>query len=1038
MAQNIRQSRLFAAEDYKVVYESYVNANLQAFDYDTIREAMVNYVRNNYPENYNDWIESAEFVALLDVVAQFGHNLAYRVDLNSRNNFLSTAERQESVFKLAEFLGYTPRRNVPAFGDMKIISVKTNEDVIGSEGESLGGQDIRFEITNTNDNIDDFIAVMNSIFETSNSFGNPRKQAIINGISTEFYNVNSLEDQIKFSLDGIVLGQTVPFNVVSSDYDNTTRTVIEKTPNRSNSFGLFYKNDNKGINSNNTGFFVSFKQGDLQFRDFEVNEVISEQSFDVDTQNINQTDVWVQNVNGNDVEKDWTQVKDTNGNVAYNNLAGGIRDIYSVKTRTNNQITVKFADKAFGNIPKDTIRVWFRTSLNANYVLRPDDFTNKKVSINYRGIDGNIYTAVLTLQLKENVVNANSSETVDSIKQNAPKNYASQNRMITAQDYNSIEKNQLGNVLKVKAINRTFSGHSRYSKFNDPTGEYKDLTLYTTDNKIYSIEQISTNVTNRSESSEQVFDRYVKNILQNDNFVNFYYSVFRNIFNNSLPASYNYTAGDYTWLNPSSVPSGANSGYFRDSNNIIRVGQRTSEYAKQITIGSMLKFITPNNNEVWSKVVSVFEDGLGLEYTGTQAGQPSGIKSDGTGAITLDTVVPNGSTLQVVYPALQRVFTAKEASIIMVYLQDKRNFALNYDYVNQGWDAVTAPVAFDPDSNYDVNDSNRWMIYFEYDSSINSFNIHIRTQRIVIESNTINLGNINNEKELSSYTNKAKRDTITTMAVENNQIVMKNKFYVVGYDRNTDNVYDLSLVDGNQDSRPDNPDSLYNTVGNNNINITINNQEQSVNGLESQRVEWQHISADNQVVDPSFSNIIDVFVLESNYDKEFKNWLNGSVNNKPSVPTGYQLSKYFYNVAETKAMSDTVVYKPVRYKTIFGSTKAEEQLRASFRVIKVQNSNYTDSEVKTRCVEAIKKYFDSANWDFGETFYFTELAAFVHKELAGIITSFVIVPQSTDGVFGDLFQYTPNTDELLIPDISVNDIVIIENITDENIRIGQA
>ena len=61
MAQKTRQNKIFAAEDYTVVYESYVNANFQAFDYDTIREAMVDYVRNTYPENYNDWIESAEF-----------------------------------------------------------------------------------------------------------------------------------------------------------------------------------------------------------------------------------------------------------------------------------------------------------------------------------------------------------------------------------------------------------------------------------------------------------------------------------------------------------------------------------------------------------------------------------------------------------------------------------------------------------------------------------------------------------------------------------------------------------------------------------------------------------------------------------------------------------------------------------------------------------------------------------------------------------------------------------------------------------------
>ena len=45
MAQKSRQNRLFAAEDFTVIYESYINANFQAFDYDTIRTAMVDYVQ---------------------------------------------------------------------------------------------------------------------------------------------------------------------------------------------------------------------------------------------------------------------------------------------------------------------------------------------------------------------------------------------------------------------------------------------------------------------------------------------------------------------------------------------------------------------------------------------------------------------------------------------------------------------------------------------------------------------------------------------------------------------------------------------------------------------------------------------------------------------------------------------------------------------------------------------------------------------------------------------------------------------------------
>ena len=171
------------------------------------------------------------------------------------------------------------------------------------------------------------------------------------------------------------------------------------------------------------------------------------------------------------------------------------------------------------------------------------------------------------------------------------------------------------------------------------------------------------------------------------------------------------------------------------------------------------------------------------------------------------------------------------------------------------------------------------------------------------------------------------------------------------------------------------------------------------------------------------------------YKRQYKNWLNGTISTQPSPPTSYTLSQQFGSVEGKKAMSDTIVYKPVKYKPIFG-IHAEPELKARFRIIKLYGSNITDSDLKSKTVTAINEFFSSSEWDFGETFYFTELAAYVHKELAGVLSSFVIVPQGTGTTFGDLFEYTPNTDEMLIADVTVNEIDIIQNITDENIRAG--
>ena len=1065
MAQKSRQNKLFAAEDFTVIYESYINANFQAFDFDTIRTAMVDYVRNNYPENYNDWVESAEFVSLLDVVAQFGHNLAYRVDMNARNNFLSTSQRQESVYKLAEFLGYQPRRNVPAYGELKVVSVKTNENIIGSDGTSLGGQDIKYEISNNINNLDDFITVLNSVLQNSNRYGSPKKSVVINNIKTDFYDLNNTPNQIKFDAQGSVLGSSANFNIISSNYDNDTRAFAEKYPDPVGSFGIYFKDDGKGITSVNTGFFLGIKQGSLQFQDFNIDTPIDSMSLDVNVKNINNSDIWVQNINSTgNVIKQWTKVKDVNSNVIYNNLTTGERDIFSVKTRKDNQISVLFPDSTFGNVPKDTIRIWYRTSVNNTYILRPDDFQSKKIQINYTGVDGNIYVASFLVQLKQSISTASSNESLDEIRENAPKNYASQDRMITASDYNTMLGNTNGGILKIKSVNRTFSGHSRYSKFIDPTGTYSNLYLTGNDASLQSTNDIQQVSASSTENANQIFEKYLKNIVDNDEFVNLYYTRYREHFvalavaadhfdgvvnTGSGPGSGFSTnttetvqsASIYTWNTDSTTASNVLNGYFTgiigSTVTIKRVGTTVSDYTQYITPGALIKFKhvdTTGSVDVttykWAKVISIAGHGLGIEGTGSQAGQPTGKKSDGTGAIVLDTNIKTSSTIEIIYPALSKKFSVKEQELITFMLEAKRSFNLKYIPESKSWrvDFQNEDINYagsDPENyppNFNTKDAS-WVIWVEYTNT--NYDIYLRTLGFKFTSNTVHLGNIKNELEIGTYTKKAKRDIITMLGSDGTNITTTGTFYVYGYNNyiGSDD-YRLTLIDTNADSRPDNPDTFIDVVGEGNTELST-----------PANFQWEHIATDNQAVDPSFTNIIDVFALSKSYDTEYKNYLNDITLSEPIPPSSYQLGTQFASVQDKKAVSDTIVYKPVKYKPLFG-THADPQLRARFRIIKLFGSNVTDSDLKTKTVSAINSFFDSSNWEFGETFYFTELAAYVHKELAGVLSSFVIVPQGAGSVFGDLFEYTPNADELIIPDVDVDDIDIIENITDANIKAG--
>ena len=45
--------------------------------------------------------------------------------------------------------------------------------------------------------------------------------------------------------------------------------------------------------------------------------------------------------------------------------------------------------------------------------------------------------------------------------------------------------------------------------------------------------------------------------------------------------------------------------------------------------------------KVWAKVVDVNNHGLGIDGTGVNAGKPTGLQANGTGAIVLDRAVPS-------------------------------------------------------------------------------------------------------------------------------------------------------------------------------------------------------------------------------------------------------------------------------------------------------------------------------------------------------------------------------------------------------------
>jgi hypothetical protein len=129
-----------------------------------------------------------------------------------------------------------------------------------------------------------------------------------------------------------------------------------------------------------------------------------------------------------------------------------------------------------------------------------------------------------------------------------------------------------------------------------------------------------------------------------------------------------------------------------------------------------------------------------------------------------------------------------------------------------------------------------------------------------------------------------------------------------------------------------------------------------------------------------------------------------------------------------KSISDTIIYNPAKFKPIFGA-KADPSLQATFKVIKNPNIVISDYDIQTSVIAAIDNYFAVDNWDFGETFYFSELAAYLHTTLAPNVASVLIVPASSDSPFGSLMQINADVNEIVVSAATVDNVQIISAIT---------
>ena len=211
--------------------------------------------------------------------------------------------------------------------------------------------------------------------------------------------------------------------------------------------------------------------------------------------------------------------------------------------------------------------------------------------------------------------------------------------------------------------------------------------------------------------------------------------------------------------------------------------------------------------------------------------------------------------------------------------------------------------------------------------------------------------------------------------------------------------------------------------------LAITSDYQAYLGRDNLKFHYVHSADESNRIDPSASNIIDVYMLTRAYDIEYRKYIAGTISTEPLPPSSDELfQNYGALINSYKSISDEVIYHPVAYKTLFGS-HSDDRLQAEFKVVKNAGLVINNNDLKSRIISSINKFFALQNWDFGESFFFSELVTFVMNENAPDISNLVIVPKQANQSFGSLYEIKCEDYELFISDATVDDIQIIDSIT---------
>ena len=408
-------------------------------DFSDIRENLIEFAKNYFPNTYNDFNEASPGMMFVEMASYVGDILNYYIDNQFRETLIQYAEERKNVLAIAQSYGYKPKLATPATVELT-FTVDVPAKVVGSDYQPNLDYAGKLEANSTfvSNNGTEFTLLDDVNFKVSSSLDRMDVELLeptSGNVPTDFRLTKK-----GLAISGVRESETFSFTTAKEfdklvlSNDKVTEIVSVVDSNQNTWYQVpFLAQDTVFDSIENTSLndpTYSEYQNDTPYM---LRLIKTPRRFTTYVRDDNKMELRFGSGISDNADEELIPNPDNVGSrlgVGISRLDESFDPSNFLKTRTfglapsNTTLTVtyNYGGAISHNVPSNTIT----------------SFSRKNYTINTTGLNSTLQTASeasLTVTNERPASGGSSTETLDQIKQNAVAYFNAQNRAVTRQDY---------------------------------------------------------------------------------------------------------------------------------------------------------------------------------------------------------------------------------------------------------------------------------------------------------------------------------------------------------------------------------------------------------------------------------------------------------------------------------------------------------------------------------------------------------------------------------------------------------------------------